>query len=109
MGIGSESDLATYSSGLGMLAGNTIRSSADMGIPWSQSPCCTVRDILHSASTPMDGNTKSRSKWRPEKFLEVYNNRDQFADLMRHCIALNGSFFNTHRKLQQYIQKAYFF
>lgn len=38
-----------------------------------------------------------------------YNNRDQFADVMRHCIALNGSFFNTHRMLQQYIQKAYFF
>jgi starch phosphorylase len=37
-----------------------------------------------------------------------YNNRDQFADVMRHCIALNGSFFNTHRMLQQYIQKAYF-
>jgi len=37
-----------------------------------------------------------------------YNNRDQFAEVMRHCIALNGSFFNTHRMLQQYIQKAYF-
>ena len=37
-----------------------------------------------------------------------YNNRDQFADVMRHAIALNGSFFNTHRMLQQYIQKAYF-
>jgi glycogen phosphorylase len=37
-----------------------------------------------------------------------YNNRDQYADVMRHCIALNGSFFNTHRMLQQYIQKAYF-
>ena len=28
-----------------------------------------------------------------------YNNRDQFAEVMRHCIALNGSFFNTHRML----------
>lgn len=37
-----------------------------------------------------------------------YNNRDGFTDMMRHCIALNGSFFNTHRMLQQYVQKAYF-
>jgi starch phosphorylase len=37
-----------------------------------------------------------------------YHNRDQFAEVMRHCIALNGSFFNTQRMLQQYIQKAYF-
>jgi len=27
--------------------------------------------------------------------------------VMRHSIALNGSFFNTHRMLQQYVLKAY--
>jgi starch phosphorylase len=27
---------------------------------------------------------------------------------MRHAIALNGSFFNTQRMLQQYVVKAYF-
>jgi len=37
-----------------------------------------------------------------------YKNQDHFADIMRHCIALNGSFFNTHRMLGQYVQKAYF-
>jgi hypothetical protein len=26
---------------------------------------------------------------------------------MRHAIALNGSFFNTQRMVQQYAQKAY--
>jgi len=39
--------------------------------------------------------------------LFVYN-RDDFLDVMRHAIALNGSFFNTHRMLQQYVLKAYF-
>jgi starch phosphorylase len=28
--------------------------------------------------------------------------------MMRHAIALNGSFFNTQRMLQQYVVKAYF-
>ncbi len=38
--------------------------------------------------------------------LFVYN-RDDFIEVMRHAIALNGSFFNTHRMLQQYVLKAY--
>jgi len=37
-----------------------------------------------------------------------YNNREQFIDIMRNAIAINGSFFNTERMLSQYISKAYF-
>ncbi|MGB5158501.1 MAG: alpha-glucan family phosphorylase [Desulfobacterales bacterium] len=37
-----------------------------------------------------------------------YNNRDRFIEIMRHAIALNGSFFNTQRMLQQYVTNAYF-
>jgi starch phosphorylase len=37
-----------------------------------------------------------------------YRDRSGFLDVMRHAIALNGSFFNTHRMLQQYVLKAYF-
>jgi starch phosphorylase len=37
-----------------------------------------------------------------------YQNRERFIDVMVHAIALNGSFFNTHRMLLQYVQKAYF-
>ena len=36
-----------------------------------------------------------------------YTDRQSFIDVMRHAIALNGSFFNTHRMLQQYVLKAY--
>lgn len=36
-----------------------------------------------------------------------YNNRDGFINIMRHCISLNGSFFNTQRMVQQYVVKAY--
>jgi len=31
-----------------------------------------------------------------------------WAELRRHCIAMNGSFFNTHRMLGQYVANAYF-
>jgi len=37
-----------------------------------------------------------------------YRDRDRFVDVMQHCIALNGSFFNTHRMMQEYVLKAYF-
>jgi glycogen phosphorylase len=37
-----------------------------------------------------------------------YNHRDRFVELMRHAIAINGSFFNTQRMLQQYVLSAYF-
>ncbi len=34
-------------------------------------------------------------------------NRDGFTNVMRHCVSLNGSFFNTQRMLLQYVVKAY--
>jgi starch phosphorylase len=37
-----------------------------------------------------------------------YINRNNFISMMRHAIAINGSFFNTERMLSQYISKAYF-
>jgi starch phosphorylase len=37
-----------------------------------------------------------------------YHDRERFIDVMLHSIALNGSFFNTHRMVQQYVLKAYF-
>jgi len=37
-----------------------------------------------------------------------YHDRNRFLEVMRHCIAINGSFFNTHRMVQQYVLNAYF-
>ncbi len=40
--------------------------------------------------------------------LPVFRDRpDRFVDLMRHAIALNGSFFNSHRMVEEYALKAY--
>jgi starch phosphorylase len=36
-----------------------------------------------------------------------YGNRDKWADIMRHCIAINASFFNSYRMAQQYLANAY--
>jgi len=37
-----------------------------------------------------------------------YHDRNTFTNIMLHSIALNGSFFNTQRMMQQYVLKAYF-
>lgn len=37
-----------------------------------------------------------------------YNERDKWLNFMRNSIALNASFFNTHRMVQQYVMNAYF-
>ena len=37
-----------------------------------------------------------------------YHNRDAYIAVMRHAIAINGSFFNTERMISQYVTKAYF-
>ena len=35
-----------------------------------------------------------------------YSEREQFIDIMRHAIALNGSFFNTQRMVHEYLVKS---
>ena len=37
-----------------------------------------------------------------------YDDRRGFVNVMRHAIALNGSFFNTQRMMQQYVLNAYY-
>lgn len=37
-----------------------------------------------------------------------YKDREGWLNVMRHAIALNGSFFNTQRMILQYVMKAYF-
>lgn len=36
-----------------------------------------------------------------------YKNRGKWVNIMRHCIAINASFFNTHRMVLQYVLNAY--
>ena len=43
--------------------------------------------------------------WIMPKF---YNDRDNWIRTMRSCIAINASFFNTNRMIQQYVLNAYF-
>ena len=62
---------------------------------------------------PNDGRSARDAASLYEKLETVitpmfHAQRDQFIDVMRHAIGLNGAFFNTQRMVQQYVVKAYF-
>lgn len=65
------------------------------------------RDPTHPVSRADDA-ASLYDKLEQAVLPAFYNQRDRFLEIMRHCIALNGSFFNTHRMIQQYVLKAYF-
>ncbi len=45
-----------------------------------------------------------------EKFIvpTFYDNKEIWLRIMKQCIALNGSYFNTHRMVREYVLHAYF-
>jgi len=63
-----------------------------------------------------DGSVNDRSKDAVSLYDKLehviipmfYNERERFINMMCHSIAINGSFFNTHRMIQQYVLNAYF-
>jgi len=71
-----------------------------VGRPWEPAGSAADHDSAHDAASLYDQ--------LEQKVLPLYRrNHGAFTEMMRHCIAFNGSFFNTHRMLSQYAQKAY--
>ncbi len=52
MEVGLDSAIPTYSGGLGVLAGDTLRAAADLDCRWSGSRNCIAEAISDSGSTP---------------------------------------------------------
>jgi starch phosphorylase len=123
MEIGIEVGMPTYSGGLGVLAGDTIRSAADLRLPlvaltllyrkgyfyqrldasgWQhEEPVAwVVEDFLHAlparTAVTIEGRTGHLRSWQ----YTVHG--------LSGAIAINGSFLNTQRMMQQYVVKAYF-
>ena len=48
------------------------------------------------------------NKLEKEILPTYYNNTEKWKNIMKHCIAFNGSFFNTQRMVAQYVTNAYF-
>jgi starch phosphorylase len=72
---------------------------------WSIGPVPKEVDLIEYDETQdaMDLYNKLRDKIIPM----YYNDRHQWITMMKHTIALNASYFNTHRVVKEYCEKAY--
>jgi starch phosphorylase len=67
---------------------------------------------MYPLDTPVDGAADAKALYDTleRTVIPLFHSRhDEFVDVMRHTIALNGSFFTAQRMLQEYIIKAYDF
>jgi starch phosphorylase len=62
-------------------------------------------------SGPPDNHTEADALYTKLETVILplfYGNRSRFVDVMRHAIAINGSFFHTQRMIRHYVTRAYF-
>jgi glycogen phosphorylase len=63
-----------------------------------------------AGNAPADNTAEAESLYNKLENVILplyYNERGKFLEVMQHAIAINGSFFNTQRMVQQYITDAY--
>ena len=70
-----EQAIPTYSGGLGVLAGDTLRSAADLGVPMSAISLVHRKGYFHQHLDQNGNQTEEPEPWRPEDVLELVPER----------------------------------
>lgn len=70
MEIGISPDLPTYSGGLGVLAGDTLRAGADLGLPMVAMTLLYRKGYFRQSLDAKGVQSVNAVSWTPEKFLE---------------------------------------
>ncbi|MGI8497283.1 MAG: alpha-glucan family phosphorylase [Gemmatimonadaceae bacterium] len=65
-----EQAIPTYSGGLGVLAGDTLRSAADLDVPMTGVTLLHRKGYFRQQLDAAGSQTESPTDWRPEEFLE---------------------------------------
>jgi glycogen phosphorylase len=71
----------------------------------------SIGDLASGADQDADRARDVESLYDKLELIVVpmfYRRRDEFLQVMTHAMAVNGSFFNTQRMVQQYVLRAYF-
>ena len=71
MEIGINTDMPTYSGGLGVLAGDVIRSSADLRIPLVAVTLISKKGYLKQKITPDGWQIEYPEEWDPSKYMKL--------------------------------------
>ncbi len=75
MEIALKSEIPTYSGGLGVLAGDTIRSCADLGIPLVAVTLVSRKGFLKQKITPDGSQLEFPDDWEPSAHLDLLPNQ----------------------------------
>ncbi len=71
----------------------------------------SIGEPIHGKGDERDHSRDARSLYDKLEHAVVplfYHDRHRFMDIMAYSIAINGSFFNTQRMVQEYVLNAYF-
>ncbi len=71
MEIGLSPDFSTYSGGLGVLAGDTIKSAADLKIPLVGVTLVSSKGYFRQELTPGGRQIEHLAEWGPKKFMSL--------------------------------------
>jgi len=69
MEIGLDAAMSTYSGGLGILAGDTLKTAADLGLPMIGVTLVHRRGYFRQHLDAAGNQTETDSPWQPEQFL----------------------------------------
>jgi glycogen phosphorylase len=75
MDVAIDSDIPTYSGGLGVLAGDMLRSAADLRVPMVAVSLLHRKGYFDQRLDARGNQLESPSKWSPEKHLEPLSER----------------------------------
>lgn len=75
MDVAIDSGIPTYSGGLGVLAGDTLRSAADLGVPMVALTLAHRKGYFDQRLDAKGNQLESPSKWSPESHLELLGPR----------------------------------
>jgi starch phosphorylase len=75
MEIGLEPEMPTYSGGLGVLAGDTVRAAADLGLPMVGVSLLYRQGFFHQHLAADGYQSEAPEVWEPDRFLERVDSR----------------------------------
>jgi starch phosphorylase len=75
MEIGLRTEMPTYSGGLGVLAGDTLRAAADLGVPVVAVTLLYRQGFFRQHLAPDGTQTETTPTWEPDRFLEMVPGR----------------------------------
>src|SRR6476660_7155794 len=92
MDVAIDSDIPTYSGGLGILAGDMLRSAADLGVPMVAVSLLHRKGYFDQRLDAPGHQLESPSKWSPENRLEPLPERVAIAIEGRNVIVRAGKY-----------------